>query len=243
MATPHISAEKCDIASTVLMPGDPLRSRLIAENFFEKPVLFNDVRGVQGYTGFYKGVRLSVMASGMGMPSMNIYSHELFNFFDVDNIIRVGTIGSIREDVKNRDVVIAMSASTNSAILQSYGLPGAYAPTADYSLLRCAADTVTALGERLIVGNVYSTDIFYNDAPGGDLVWQKMGVIGVEMEAAVLYANAAMAGKRALAMMAVTDELTPGGSRLSADERVTTLNRLITAALETAVAAESENRR
>ena len=238
MATPHISAEKSEIASTMLMPGDPLRSKYIAEKYFDDAVLFNDIRGVQGYTGRYKGVRLSVMASGMGMPSMNIYSHELFNFYDVENIIRVGTIGSIREDVKNRDVVIAMSASTNSAILQSYGLPGTYAPTADYSLLRRSADTLTALGEKLIVGSVYSTDIFYNDAPGGDLVWQKMGIIGVEMEAAVLYANAAMAGKKALAMMAVTDELTPGGARLTAEERVTTVDRLIRAALETAVAVE-----
>ena len=207
--TPHIKADSADIAKVVLMPGDPLRSKFIAENFLEGPVLFNNVRGVQGYTGEWNGERVSVMASGMGMPSIGIYSYELYNFFDVDCIIRVGSAGALREDVHVRDIVLGMGACTNSAYAQQFGLGGSFAPICDYELLSCAVELAKKERLRYHVGNLFSSDTFY-DEQGGGMRWQKMGVLAVEMEAAALYMNAARAGKKALAICTVSDSLVTG---------------------------------
>ena len=171
--TPHIAANPGDFAETVLMPGDPLRSRFIAETFLENPVLVNNTRGVQGYTGTYKGKRVSVMASGMGMPSMGIYSYELFNFYDVENIIRIGTAGVIRPDLKVRDIVLGQGACTNSNYADQFELPGTYAPICSYELLKKAIDAAEKLGVAPVVGNLYSSDTFYDDSLGLSK-WQKM---------------------------------------------------------------------
>ena len=187
--TPHISAQKGDFAKTVLMPGDPLRAKFIAETFLEEARLVNNVRGIGGYTGFYQGKRVSVMASGMGMPSMGIYSYELFRFYEVDHIIRIGTAGAIRADLKLRYVFAGMGACTNSSFAQQYQLPGDYAPIASYRMLKTAVDTAKQLGIDLIVGNLYSSDTFYDEREDGLLRWQKMGVLAIEMEAAALYMN------------------------------------------------------
>ena len=196
MATPHIKAEKGDFAKTVLMPGDPLRAKYIAENYLENAVLVNEVRGMLGYTGTYKGKSVSVMASGMGMPSMAIYSYELFQFFDVDNIIRIGTAGAVSDKLGLRDIVIAMSSCTNSNFAEQYGLPGNIAPTASFELLKKAFDTSERLHKKVYVGSVYTTDIFYDDR--NDLAdWQKLGILATEMECAALYLNAARLGKNA----------------------------------------------
>ena len=189
--TPHINASPEDFAKTVLMPGDPLRAKFIAETYFDKAVLVNNVRGIQGYTGEYKGKRVSVMASGMGMPSIGIYSYELFNFYDVDNIIRVGTAGGISETIKVRDIVIAMGACTNSNYASQYALPGTFAPIASYSLMKKAIEKATQRGARFHVGNCLSSDTFYSDDLTATEKWSKMGVLCVEMEAAALYMNAA----------------------------------------------------
>ncbi len=234
MATPHIKAEKGDFAKTVIMPGDPLRAQYIAENFITDAVLVNNVRGIQGYTGTYKGQRISVMASGMGMPSMGIYSYELFNFFDVENIIRVGSAGSMRADVKLREIVLAMSTSTNSGFMNQYNLPGVYAPTASYELLSKA---IAAVREKEIpyhVGNVLTSDTFYDDDPDANAKWRKLGVMCVEMETAALYMNAARAGKNALSILTVSDSLITGEATDS-DERQTGFNNMISVALETAI--------
>ena len=198
--TPHIKAESKDFAKTVLMPGDPLRSKFVAETFLENPVLINNVRGIQGYTGTYKGVPVTVMASGMGMPSIGIYSYELYNFFGVDNIIRIGSAGGLAQDVELRDVLIGMGACTNSSYQEQYGLGGNFAPIANYDLLKKAVNEAEKLGVRYKVGNLLSSDVFYNANPNFNDGWYKMGVLGVEMEAAALYMNAAKAGKRALAI-------------------------------------------
>ncbi len=215
--TPHINAKKEDFAKTVLMPGDPLRAKFIAETFLEDAVLVNNVRGINGYTGTYKGKRVSVMASGMGMPSMGIYSYELFNFYDVENIIRIGTAGAIAKDLHVRDVVIGMGACTNSSFANQYNLPGTYAPIASYQLLTKAVDTAKTLGLNVKVGNVYSSDTFYDDSARlAD--WQKLGVLAVEMEAAALYMNASRAGKNALCICTISDCPFTGESA-SAEER------------------------
>ena len=185
--TPHINAGREDFASTVLMPGDPLRSKFIAENFLEGARLINNVRGIQGYTGSYRGTRVTVMASGMGMPSIGIYSYELYNFFGVENIIRVGSVGGISPRVKMRDVIIGQGACTTSSYAVQFGLEGTFAPIADYSLMRAAIDEAEKLGIRYAVGNLLSSDIFYNANPDAREKWTKMGVLGVEMEAAALY--------------------------------------------------------
>ncbi len=234
MATPHIKAERGDFAKTVIMPGDPLRAQYIAEKFLSNAVLVNNVRGIQGYTGTYKGERISVMASGMGMPSMGIYSYELFNFFDVDNIIRVGSTGSMREDVKLRELVFAMSTSTNSGFMAQYNLPGVYAPTASYELLSRAVRTAEEKGFSYHVGNVLTSDTFYDDDPEGNVKWRKLGVMCVEMETAALYMNAARAGKNALAILTVSDSLITGEATDS-DERQTGFNNMIALALDMAV--------
>ena len=237
MPTPHNNAKKGDIAKTVLMPGDPLRARFIAENYLEAPVCYNEVRGMLGFTGTYKGVPVSVQGSGMGMPSIGIYSWELFNEYDVENIIRVGTAGSIADNVSLRDVVIGMSASTNSAYASQYRLPGTYAPTADFTLLSAAVENAKKLGVRYNVGNVLSTDVFYDAQPDANAKWIEMGVLCVEMETAALYMNAAKAGKRALGMFSISDHLITGEA-LGADERRTSFTNMMEVALETAIQFE-----
>ena len=192
--TPHNSAMPGDFAKTCLLPGDPLRAKFIAEKCLEDAKLVNNVRGIQGYTGTYKRKPVSVMASGMGMPSMAIYSYELFNFYDVDNIIRVGTAGVVDPSLKVRDVVFGQGACTNSNFQLQYRLPGTYAPICSYELLEKAVNVARDMGIKPIVGNLYSSDIFYDDA-GSALDWAKMGVLGVEMESTALYCNAARLGK------------------------------------------------
>lgn len=243
--TPHIDATPKDFAKTVLMPGDPLRSKFIAENFLENAKSVNNVRGIHGYTGMYKNTPVSVMASGMGMPSIGIYSHELFNFFDVETIIRVGSAGGMCEKVRVRDIIIAQGACTDSNYAHTFNLPGTFAPIADYKTLKTAADIAEGMGIPFVVGNVVSSDTFYNDnenIPAGmtsaDL-WRKMGVLGVEMEAAALYMNAARSGKRALALLTVSDHLVTGES-LSAEDRQNTFTDMIKLSLETAVNLANE---
>lgn len=230
--TPHIAAKPGDFAETVLMPGDPLRSKFIAETFLENPVLVNNTRGVQGYTGTYKGKRVSVMASGMGMPSIGIYSYELFNFYDVKNIIRVGTAGVIRPDLKVRDIVIGQGACTNSNYVNQFDLPGTFAPICSYELLKKAVDAAEKLGVTPVVGNLYSSDAFYDDSMGLSK-WQKMGVLAVEMEAAALYMNAARAGKNALAICTISDNPFTG-EVTTAEERQMTFTKMMEIALEIA---------
>lgn len=232
--TPHNTAAPEDFAKTVLMPGDPLRAKYIAENFLEDAVLVNNVRSIQGYTGTYKGTRVSVMASGMGMPSIAIYCHELFNFYNVENIIRIGSAGGIADDVELRDIVAAMSACTNSNFEAQYSLPGHYAPTASYKLLKTAADVAEKLGTPMKVGSVYSSDTFYDDTHGL-AVWQKMhNVLATEMEAAALYMEAARAGKNALAICTISD-CPLKEQYLDADARQNTFTQMMEIALNTAV--------
>ena len=235
--TPHINATPEDIAKTVLMPGDPLRAKFIAENFLENPVLFNNVRGIQGYTGTYKGHRVSVMASGMGIPSIGIYSYELFNFFGVENIMRIGSAGSMNKDVHVRDIVIGMGACTNSNFVSQYNMPGAFAPIADYNMMKTAIDCAEKVGANYHVGNLLSSDTFYGDDPTATEKWMKMGVLAVEMEAAGLYMNAARAGKNALAICTISDHLLTGEAT-SAEERQNSFTQMMEIALLTAVALD-----
>ena len=232
--TPHIHANPGDFAPTVLMPGDPLRSKFIAETYLTDAVLVNNVRGIQGYTGTYKGQRVSVMASGMGMPSIGTYSYELYHFYGVENIIRVGTAGAINENVHVRDVVFAMSACTNSAYASQYRLPGTFAPTADYTLMKTAIDCAEHLGAVYHVGSCLSSDTFYCDDPAVTMQWNKMGVLCIEMEAAALYMNAARCGKRALGIFTVSDHILTG-EETTAEERQTTFTTMMEIALETAL--------
>ncbi len=234
MSTPHNNANKGDITKTILMPGDPLRAKFIAENYLDSPVCYNEVRGMLGYTGTYKGVPVSVQGSGMGMPSIGIYSWELFNEYDVENIIRVGTAGAVAENVQLRDVIISMSASTNSNYASQYRLPGTYAPTASWSLLSAAVKAAEEKRSRFHVGNVLSSDTFYDDADSL-AEWLKMGVLGIEMETAALYMNAARAGKNALGIFTVSDCPLKGLST-SAEERQNSFRDMMEIALETAAA-------
>ncbi|MBR6506156.1 MAG: purine-nucleoside phosphorylase [Clostridia bacterium] len=235
--TPHIKATSADFAKTVLMPGDPLRSKFVAENFLKDAVLVNNVRGIQGYTGTYNGVPVSVMASGMGMPSIGIYSYELFNFFGVENIIRIGSAGGLADKVQLRDIIIGMGACTNSSYQEQYNLGGNYAPVADYTLLRKTVEEAEKLGVRYHVGNMLSSDVFYHADPAFNDGWYKMGVLGVEMEAAALYMNAAAAGKRALAICTVSDHILRGEA-LDADARQSTFTDMMTIALNVAASFE-----
>ncbi len=228
--TPHIKATPADFAETVLMPGDPLRSKFVAENFLENARLVNNVRGIQGYTGTYRGVPVSVMASGMGMPSIGIYSYELYNFFGVENIIRIGSAGGLADDIQLRDVIIGMGACTNSAYQDQFKLNGNYAPIASFELLSRAVKEAEALGVRYKVGNLLSSDIFYHADPKFNEGWYKLGVLGVEMEAAALYMNAAAAGKRALAICTVSDHILRGEA-LDADQRQNTFTDMMKIAL------------
>ncbi len=230
--TPHINAKMGDFAQTVLMPGDPLRSKFIAENFLKDAVLVNNVRGIQGYTGTYNGKRVSVMASGMGMPTIGIYSYELFNFYGVENIIRIGSAGAISPDLKLRSIVIGMSASFNSNFDKQFGLPGVYAPTASYELLKKATDAAEKMNIPVTVGNILSNDLFYDDGMR-TLEWQKMGVLAVEMESAALYMNAARAKKNALCICTISDSLVTG-EECTAEERQNTFTKMMELALEIA---------
>lgn len=231
--TPHIAANKGDFAQTVLMPGDPLRAKFIAENFLDKTRLVNNLRGIQGYTGYYKNKRVSVMASGMGQPSMGIYSYELFNFYDVENIIRVGSCGCFDKDLHVRDLILAMGACTNGNYAAQYNLPGTFCPIADFGLLKKAASECEKKTLNYKVGNVLSSDMFYDDADSG-MLWTKMGVLGVEMEAAALYMNAARAGKKALAVLSVSDSFVHKEENLSGDEREKSFTDMMKVALEIA---------
>ncbi len=231
--TPHISAKKEDIAKTVLMPGDPLRSEFIAKTFLKNPVLVNDVRGVHGYTGEYNGKKVTVMASGMGQPSIGIYSYELFNFYDVDAIIRVGTCGSFHPDLHARDIIVAMGACTNGNYAMQYNLPGTFAPIADFDLLRRAVEECEKAGVNYKVGNIFSSDIFYDEANSG-MDWAKMGVLGVEMESAALYCNAARAGKKALCICTVSDSFIYPEENTTAEERQNSFTAMMKIALNLA---------
>ena len=232
--TPHINASPEDFAKTVLMPGDPLRSKFIAENFLENAKLVNNVRGIQGYTGTYKGERVSVMASGMGMPSIGIYSYELYNFFGVENIMRIGSAGGMSEKVHIRDIIIGMSASTTTNFAVQYGLEGSFAPTASYDMMKIAIEEADRIGASYHVGNLLSSDIFYNANPDASKKWTRMGVLGVEMEAAALYMNAAYSGKRALAICTVSDHLLTGEA-LDAEARQNSFTEMMEIALNTAI--------
>lgn len=237
--TPHNAAKLGDIAKIVLMPGDPLRAQYIADTYLEDVTCFNTVRNMLGFTGTYRGVRLSVMGGGMGMPSIGIYSHELFNFYDVDAIIRVGSAGGVAEDIQVKDVVAGMGACTDSAFAQQYNLPGTFAPIASFDLLEKAVAAGRSMGVPVKVGNILSSDHFYLDDPDSTRSWQKMGVMAVEMEAAALYMIAARANKRALCLLTVSD-LPLTGEGLPAEERQTGFTQMMEIALETAVAAVKE---
>ena len=236
--TPHINAKKEEIAKTVLMPGDPLRAKFIAQTFLTDPVLVNNVRGVQGHTGTWKGVPVTVMASGMGIPSIGIYSWELFNFYDVDNIIRIGSAGALQDDLKLRDVVAGQGACTNSSYVKSFGLgeTATFAPIADFTLLSKAVEAAREHGVEMRVGNLLASDTFYG-APGcgKNDEWKRMGVLAVEMESAALYANAAYAGKRALCICTISDHIYRPEDNLPAEERQTSFTQMTEIALDTAV--------
>ena len=230
MSTPHISASVGDFAKTVLMPGDPLRAKFIAETYLENAVLVNNVRGVQGYTGYYKGKRVSVMASGMGQPSIGIYSYELYKFFEVENIIRVGSCGAFDKDLHVKDIVLAQGACTNGNYMAQYRLPGTFAPIADFGLLKDAVLECEKHKINYKVGNILSSDTFYDDSNSG-LEWAKMGVLGVEMESAALYANAARLNKKALCICSVSDSFIYPDEDLSALERQTSFTNMMEIAL------------
>jgi len=235
--TPHISAEYGEIAKTVLMPGDPLRAKFIAENFLTDSKLVNNVRGVQGHTGKWKGVPVTVMASGMGIPSIGIYSWELYNFYGVENIIRIGSAGAISDKLKLMDIIAAIAASTDSNFAHQFGLNGTFAPAADFTLLTEAVAAAGERGVKITVGNILSSDNFYSDGSDGQDKWKKMGVLAVEMEAAGLYMTAARAGKRALCICTISDHIYRPEA-LSAEERQLSFTQMIEIALDTAVRME-----
>jgi purine-nucleoside phosphorylase len=231
--TPHNGAKLGEIAKTVLMPGDPLRAKFIAENFLEDVVQFNTVRNMFGYTGTYEGKRISVMGAGMGMPSMGIYSYELFNFYDVDSIIRIGTAGSLNENVHLRDVVIGLGASTDSNYASQYCLPGTFAPIASYDLVSSAVEAAKENNINAVVGNILSSDVFYSADKTALDKWRSMGILAVEMEAAALYMNAAKSGKNALCLLTISDRpLT--GEALSAEDRQLSFTDMMEIALKIA---------
>ena len=233
VSTPHIIAEKDDFARTVLMPGDPRRSEFIARTFLTDARLVNDIRGVKGFTGSYKGKKVSVMASGMGMPSIGIYSWELFSSFGVENIIRICTAGSYHEDLHLGDLIIAQGACTNSNYASMFGMPGTFAPIADFGLLRRAVEISESRGFRYKVGNIYSSDTFYSDTKT-DMRWAEMGVLGVDMEAAALYANAAKLKGKALCICSVSNSFVHPEEDATASERETMFTNMMEVALELA---------
>ena len=231
--TPHITANYGDFAETVLMPGDPLRAKFIADNFLKDAKLVNNVRGVNGYTGTYNGKRVSVMASGMGQPSIGIYSYELFNFYGVKNIIRIGSCGSFDKDLHVRDIIIALGACTNGNYAMQYNRPGTFCPIADFNLAKRAAELCEKAGVNYKVGNIFSSDMFYDDMNSG-MQWAKMGVLGVEMESAALYCNAARAGKSALCICTVSDSFLHPEENTTAEERQNSFTQMMKIALELA---------
>lgn len=231
--TAHNAAKEGEIAKTVLLPGDPLRAKFIADTYLEDVTCFNTVRNMLGFTGTYHGKRVSVMGSGMGMPSIGIYSYELYHFYEVERIIRIGSAGGISDKVKLRDLVIGMGASTNSNYAAQYNLPGTFAPLADYGLLRRAVEAAEEAGIPVAVGNILSSDVFYHADKTFNDRWKEMGVLCVEMEAAALYLNAAYAGKQALCMLTISDHLYTGEA-LPAEERQTSFHDMMQVALELA---------
>ncbi len=228
--TPHNAAKAGDIAKTVLMPGDPLRAKVIADTYLKDVTCFNTVRNMFGYTGTYEGKRVSVMGSGMGMPSIGIYSYELFNFYGVDNIIRIGSAGGLSDDLKLKDLVIAIGACTDSNYASQFNLPGTFAPVASYELLESAVNEAKKKDVHYVVGNVVSSDCFYNDNKDAASLWKKMNVLAVEMESAALYMNAARAGKNALCILTISDHIFTGES-LPALERQNGFNTMMEVAL------------
>ena len=234
MSTPHNTAKPGDIARTVLMPGDPLRAKYIAETYLTNVKCFNTVRNMLGFTGEYKGKPVSVIGSGMGIPSIGIYAYELYHFYDVDTIIRIGSAGGLSDSVKLRDVVAGIGACTNSNFASQYRLPGTFAPVADFTLLRRVAEIAEKRGISLKVGNILSSDVFYNDDPGFNDAWKRMGVLCVEMESAALYMIAAHAGKHALGMFTISDHIYTGEA-LSPEDRQTSFHEMMEVALEAAL--------
>lgn len=227
--TPHNAAVEGQIAKTVLMPGDPLRAKLLADTYLENVEQFNTVRNMFGYTGTYKGQPVSVMGSGMGMPSIGIYSYELFNFYGVDNILRIGSAGGLAPEVKLRDIVIGMSSSTDSNYPAQYGMPGTIAPTADFGLLSKAVAGAEKLGYPVRVGNILASDVFYT-VDNSHSKWASMDVLAVEMESAALYLNAMYAHKHALTLLTISD-LPLTGEALTAEERQTSFTQMMEVAL------------
>jgi len=236
--TPHINAPKDGFAKTVLMPGDPLRAKHIAETYLKNAVLVNDIRGVQGYTGEYKGKKISVMASGMGIPSIGIYSYELYHAYDVDNIIRVGTCGALLKDINVRDIIVGTGACTDSNYAANFGLNGTISAVGSFEILKKVDEKTKEMKfeNKVRFGQLFSTDVFYKDKPD-TLDWAKIGVIAVEMEAYALYLNAARAGKRALSICAVSDNIV-SHQELTAEERSKSVNDMIELALEVAISLE-----
>ena len=234
LPTPHIEANLGEIEKTVIMPGDPLRAKFIADNFLENVKCFNTVRNILGFTGTYNGKAVSVMASGMGMPSMGIYSYELFNFYNVENIIRIGTAGALHDDIKLMDLVLAAGACTDSNYAQQFSLNGSFAPIASFSLLQKAFQIASENKLNVKVGNVLSTDVFYHDNQQAMLLWKKMGVLAVEMEAAALYMNAARSHKNALCLLTISDLILKDNESLTAKERQESLGQMIKLSLELA---------
>ncbi len=234
MPTPHIEAKPGDFAETVLMPGDPMRAKYIAGKFMTDARLVNSVRGMYGYTGKYNGVNISIMASGMGVPSMGIYSYELFNFYDVNNIIRIGTAGAISDKLHIRDVVMAMASCYNSSFARQYNLPGTAVPAADFGLLKRADEKALELGLNVYVGTVLTSDNFYYDDPDTLARWDKLGILATEMESAALYFNAMRAKKHALCICTISDCPLKGESS-SSEERERSFDDMVRLALETAV--------
>lgn len=233
MATPHNAANMGDIAESILLPGDPLRAKVIADTFLENPVQFNGVRNMFGYTGTYKGKRVSVMGTGMGMPSIGIYSHELIQFYGVKNLIRVGSCGSIQEKAKVGTILMAQGACTDSNYAHQYNLPGTYSAIADYTLLKNAQEIAEKEGFAYIVGNILSSDVFYTETPEWKQ-WSKMGVLGIEMESYALYCEAARAGVRALGIFTVSDSIVTGEAT-TAEQRQNEFTNMMKVALETAI--------
>jgi purine-nucleoside phosphorylase len=232
--TPHINAKLGDIAKTVLMPGDPLRAKFIADNYLKNVVQYNTVRNMFGFTGEYKGVKISVQGSGMGIPSIGIYSYELYNGYDVDNIVRIGTAGSIQEDLKIKDIVIGIGACTDSNYASHFNLPGTFSAIANYNLVEKTVNEARSKGVKCRVGNILSNDVFYSDDTTSMDRWKKMGVLAVEMESFGLYLNAARANKNALCMLTISDEIYTGKAT-SSDERQNAFTDMMEIALESAI--------
>ncbi len=231
--TPHIAAQAGEIAKTVLMPGDPLRSRWIAETFLKDAKLVNNLRGVQGYTGLFEGVPVTVMASGMGIPSIALYSYELYHFYEVENIIRVGSAGALADELKVRDLVFGLGACTSSRFCEQYHLDGSFAPVASWPLLRRSVEIAEQLGFAPVVGNLLSADVYYDDDPATLERWKKLGVLAVEMESAGLYATAARAGRQALCICTVSNHIMTG-EELDPELRQNSFSEMVQVALKTA---------